>query len=61
MVACAQKKLDAGTDEKDFYLAKIQTGQFYFDRILPRAKGHAACITAGSESMMALDAEHFVF
>jgi alkylation response protein AidB-like acyl-CoA dehydrogenase len=61
MVACAQKKLDAGTDEKDFYLAKIQTGQFYFDRILPRAKGHAACITAGAESMMALDAEHFSF
>ncbi|MDU0113030.1 acyl-CoA dehydrogenase C-terminal domain-containing protein [Psychrosphaera aquimarina] len=61
MVACAQQKLDEGTEEKDFYLAKIQTGQFYFDRILPRAKGHVACITAGADSMMAIDSEHFVF
>jgi hypothetical protein len=61
MMACAQQKLDAGTDEKDFYLAKIQTGKFYFDRILPRAKGHVACIAAGADSMMAIDSEHFVF
>jgi alkylation response protein AidB-like acyl-CoA dehydrogenase len=61
MMACAQQKLDVGTDEKDFYLAKIQTGKFYFDRILPRAKGHVACIAAGADSMMAIDSEHFVF
>jgi hypothetical protein len=29
--------------------------------MLPRAKGHAACIEGGVTSMMALDSEDFVF
>lgn len=61
MMVTAQKAIDEGTEDKYFYQAKIQTGQFYFDRILPRASGHGACIEAGASSMMALDAEHFIF
>jgi hypothetical protein len=57
----ALDKLAAGTDEAKFYQAKIKTAQFYFDRMLPRAKGHAACIEGGVTSMMALDSEDFVF
>jgi len=34
---------------------------FYFQRILPRASGHAACVENGSDSMMALDADDFAF
>jgi alkylation response protein AidB-like acyl-CoA dehydrogenase len=61
MMHKAHQILDTGTDDKDFYRAKIQTGQFYFDRILPRAAGHGACIKAGASSMMAIDEAHFVF
>ncbi|TWX68074.1 acyl-CoA dehydrogenase [Colwellia demingiae] len=61
MMVTAQKSIDSGTDEGDFYLAKIQTGQFYFDRVLPKAAGHAACIKSGGESMMAINEEHMLF
>jgi alkylation response protein AidB-like acyl-CoA dehydrogenase len=53
--------LAAGTDETSFYEAKVKTAQFYFQRMLPRAKGHAACIEGGVDSMMALDSEDFMF
>ena len=57
----ALDKLAAGTDEVKFYQSKVKTAQFYFDRMLPRAKGHAACIEGGVTSMMAIDSEDFVF
>ncbi|GGB68518.1 acyl-CoA dehydrogenase C-terminal domain-containing protein [Shewanella inventionis] len=61
MAKVAQDKLAAGTTEAAFYEAKIKTAQFYMQRMLPRAKGHAACIANGVDSMMALDSEDFVF
>ncbi|GGP42263.1 acyl-CoA dehydrogenase [Shewanella algicola] len=61
MAKVAQDKLAAGTTETAFYEAKIKTAQFYMQRMLPRAKGHAACIANGVDSMMALDSEDFVF
>ncbi|NQY64834.1 MAG: acyl-CoA dehydrogenase C-terminal domain-containing protein [Alteromonadaceae bacterium] len=61
MAKVAQDKLASDCEEKAFYQAKIQTAQFYFQRILPRAHGHAACIENGAESMMAMDSEHFSF
>jgi alkylation response protein AidB-like acyl-CoA dehydrogenase len=61
MASVAQSKLkDAGEDEA-FYQAKIKTAAFYFQRILPRAQGHAACMEGGVDSMMALDSEDFAF
>ena len=57
----AQDKIAAGSDEVDFYQAKIQAAQFYFQRMLPRAKGHAACMVNGVDSMMAMDSEAFQF
>ena len=53
--------LESGTTEKDFYQTKINTAKFYFERLLPRAKGHAACIENGVTSMMSIEAEHFTF
>lgn len=61
MALTAQQALDAGTDEADFYKAKIATAQFYYQRILPRTRSLAATIQAGGDSLMQLDAEHFAF
>ncbi|MDO6775659.1 acyl-CoA dehydrogenase C-terminal domain-containing protein [Shewanella sp. 3_MG-2023] len=61
MAKVAQEKLKTDTSEKAFYQAKIKTAQFFIQRMLPRAKGHAACIQNGVDSMMALDSKDFVF
>jgi hypothetical protein len=59
--AVAQAKLSAGTSEKAFYEAKIQTANFYFQRLLPRAQAHAEAAKAGSACLMTLAAEDFAF
>jgi hypothetical protein len=61
MAKVAQDKLKDGSDDEAFYQAKIKTARFYFQRILPRANGHAACVENGADSMMALDADDFEF
>ena len=61
MVKVAQDRLAAGDDDKAFYQAKIKTARFYFQRILPRANGHASCVENGAESMMELGSEDFIF
>jgi len=61
MAKAAQDALAAGTTEEDFYKSKLTTARFYFTRILPRTKGHAATMTAGADTLMDLDAEHFAF
>jgi alkylation response protein AidB-like acyl-CoA dehydrogenase len=50
-----------GADTPDFYRTKIQTAEFYFDRLLPRARGHAESMLAPSKSVMQMDIEHFAF
>ena len=55
----AQRALADGTDEKDFYKAKIATAQYFFDRILPQATACFLAIKAGKQSMMALDEAMF--
>jgi alkylation response protein AidB-like acyl-CoA dehydrogenase len=61
MAKAAQDALAAGTSEEDFYKAKLTTARFYFSRILPRTKSHAATMVAGADTLMDLDAEHFAF
>ena len=61
MAKVAQDKLAAGTTDNAFYEAKIKTAQFFIQRMLPRAKGHAACIENGVDSMMTLKSEYFAF
>jgi alkylation response protein AidB-like acyl-CoA dehydrogenase len=61
MASVAQQKLAEGTTEVAFYTAKIQTAKFYFDRILPRTLSHAQMISAGAESMMAIEEANFAF
>ena len=62
MAAVAFDKLKNGGEQpREFYLAKTQTAEFYFEKILPRTNGLAESMTAPAESMMAMDSEHFAF
>ncbi|MCL7946056.1 acyl-CoA dehydrogenase C-terminal domain-containing protein [Marinobacter sp. ATCH36] len=60
MAKVALDKMVEGTTEEMFYNAKIQTARFYFKRMLPRAKGHAESMLAGSDSLMDMPEEAFV-
>ncbi len=55
----AAQMLEAGDGDTGFLKAKQVTVRFYFEHLLPRTGAYLAAITAGSESMMALDAEQF--
>ncbi|MGJ0238385.1 acyl-CoA dehydrogenase C-terminal domain-containing protein [Novosphingobium fluoreni] len=55
----AQSALKGGTDEADFYKAKLATARFFFDRILPQATAAFLAIKSGKASMMALEAAAF--
>ncbi|WXL26365.1 phenylacyl-CoA dehydrogenase [Ectopseudomonas mendocina] len=55
----AAEKLAAGTSEKAFYEAKIQTAKFYFARILPRTRAHVAAMLSGANNLMDMAEENF--
>lgn len=59
MAEIAQNKLAEGTSEQAFYQAKLDTARFYFQRLLPRTKTHAAAMLAGSDSLLAMDEASF--
>jgi len=60
--AVATDKLaKGGADKPEFYKAKIEMARFYFDHLLPRAKGHAASITKPSKTMTKLPIDSFAF
>jgi 3-(methylsulfanyl)propanoyl-CoA dehydrogenase len=61
MAKVAQVKLAAGAEDKAFYQAKIKTARFYFQRMLPRAQGHAACVENGASAMMDIEVDEFSF
>lgn len=62
MAAVSFDKLKHGGEQpKEFYLAKTQTAEFYFDKILPRTSAHAESMTTPSSSMMQMQIEHFAF
>lgn len=55
------KMKNGGEQPYEFYLAKTQTAEFYFEKILPRTQGLAESMMAPSESMTDMDIEHFGF
>jgi len=59
--ARAEATLTAGTDEAEFYQAKLNSARFYSDRILPRASAHREAVLAGAESLMAMPETSFAF
>ncbi|MFK7902046.1 MAG: acyl-CoA dehydrogenase C-terminal domain-containing protein, partial [Nitratireductor sp.] len=60
MSEAALQKLDDGdAANKEFYENKLKTSLYYFDRVLPQVQTHLTCIQAGSNAMMALEADAF--
>jgi alkylation response protein AidB-like acyl-CoA dehydrogenase len=55
----AVERLNANAAQPAFYRAKIQTAQFYFDKVLPRIHAHALSIRNGSASLMNMDEAEF--
>lgn len=50
-----------GAETREFYKAKIAMARFYFDHLLPRAKGHAISMTKPSGTLTRLPVDSFVF
>ena len=61
MAETAYAKIEAGEGDLAFYKAKIQTAEFYFERMLPRAKGHAKMMVKDPKSLMQMKEEDFSF
>src|SRR5690554_739971 len=61
MAKVAQEKLAEGSPEEMFYNAKLQTARFYFTRMLPRTKTHAATMLAGADTLLDMPEEAFAF
>ncbi|AMN44829.1 acyl-CoA dehydrogenase C-terminal domain-containing protein [Rhodoplanes sp. Z2-YC6860] len=60
MAAAAQDKLKAGANGAEARMnAKLVTGRFFMERVLPETAAQLARITAGAASMMELPAEQF--
>ena len=50
---------EASGQPEGFKAGKRETARFYFERILPRTRAHAAAIRSGSASLMGLDEADF--
>jgi hypothetical protein len=57
--AAKQAASAQGGEDAAFYTAKLNTARFYYQRLLPRTKAHAAMIQAGAGSLMAISSEDF--
>jgi len=57
----AQEAIEKGDGNADFYLAKIETANFYYERLMPRADALIESIDSGAETLMAMDIERFIF
>ena len=59
MVEAAYAKLAAGDAAPEYWNAKLVTGRFFMERILPETATQLARIQAGAGSVMELPAEAF--
>jgi alkylation response protein AidB-like acyl-CoA dehydrogenase len=57
MIAAAQQRQDG--EESAFYRAKIQTGRFFFGRLLPQVQSLDLAIRSGAGLMMSMDEDAF--
>ncbi|SEK88672.1 acyl-CoA dehydrogenase C-terminal domain-containing protein [Halomonas daqiaonensis] len=55
----ARVALAGSSDEAAFYLAKLDTARFFYQRLLPRTRAHRAAIETGAKPLMAISAEDF--
>ena len=61
MAQAAFEKIAAGEGDIAFYQAKIQTAEFYFERILPRTKTLASTMCKAPKSLMQMLEANFAF
>ena len=61
MAVVAQQKIAAGEGDTSFYEAKLMTARFYFDRLLPRTRGHKEALLSGADNLMAMPEAMFAF
>ena len=61
MAHTAQVKLKDGSSEDAFYNSKIVTAIFYYQRILPRTRSLVETMLSGSDNLMTLDEDSFIF
>ena len=59
MSSVAQTQLDAGEGDTKFLQEKLQTAEFFFERMLPQAHVHAKTIGANVESVMGMSEDYF--
>jgi hypothetical protein len=60
MAAAANDKLKGGANGADIHMnAKLATGRFFMERVLPETAAQLARIQAGADSTMALPADAF--
>jgi alkylation response protein AidB-like acyl-CoA dehydrogenase len=59
MAKAASVALQEGTDDSDYYNAKLATGRYYMSRVLPETALRLARIETGAEPVMDLPAEAF--
>jgi alkylation response protein AidB-like acyl-CoA dehydrogenase len=59
MAVVAQQKLDDGTDDPEFYKAKLHTAKFYFDRLLTRTRSLVSAMESGADNLMDMQEEQF--
>ena len=55
----AQKALDAGTTEEDFYKGKVATAQFYANSVIPHAMATSAVLKSGERTALDFEKEWF--
>jgi alkylation response protein AidB-like acyl-CoA dehydrogenase len=60
MMAVANTKLaKGGSAPREFYEAKLHTGTFYFENLLPRAHGHRIAMQSGSRTVTKMPVDSF--
>ncbi len=59
MAKVAQAALANGADDAAFYQAKLQTAQFFFDRMLPETEFRFRALSSGAANLMSLPDEAF--
>jgi alkylation response protein AidB-like acyl-CoA dehydrogenase len=60
-IVAKQKLARGGQESKEFYTAKLQTAEFFFERLAPRANAHKKTMLSSTRSIMQMDNEHFSF
>ena len=60
-IVAKEKLARGGKESKEFYTAKIQTAEFFFERLAPRANAHKKTMLSPTRSVMQMDNEHFSF